>query len=71
MYLGIDLGTSSVKCLLIDSNQHVKASASQSLDVSHPYPGWSEQNPRDWIDAIEQCFNVLKYEYPDVFLSIK
>ena len=39
MYLGIDLGTSSVKVLLIDADQAVVGSATSPLDVSRPYPG--------------------------------
>jgi len=51
MYLGIDLGTSSVKALLIDERQVVIGSASSALNVSRPHPGWSEQDPADWISA--------------------
>jgi xylulokinase len=48
MYLGIDVGTSSVKAVLIDDNQRIVASESAGLDVSRPQPGWSEQDPEDW-----------------------
>lgn len=51
MYLGIDLGTSSVKGLLIDDNQDVVAEARAALSVSRPHPGWSEQAPADWLSA--------------------
>ena len=53
MYLGIDLGTSSVKVLLIDAGQDVIGSATAPLEVSRPHPGWSEQDPADWIAATE------------------
>ena len=53
MYLGLDLGTSGVKALLIDAGQTVIGSGHASLDVSRPHPGWSEQNPADWIRACE------------------
>ncbi len=46
MYLGLDLGTSGVKAMLIDSDQNVIASANASLDVSRLHPGWSEQELR-------------------------
>ncbi|MEL7388775.1 MAG: FGGY family carbohydrate kinase, partial [Pseudomonadota bacterium] len=51
MYLGIDLGTSGVKALLIDEDQAVVGSATTELTVSRPAPGWSEQDPADWIAA--------------------
>jgi xylulokinase len=45
MYLGIDLGTSAVKTILVDHEQRVVASRSQSLTVASPHPGYSEQDP--------------------------
>lgn len=60
MYLGIDLGTSGVKALLIDDSQTIIASASGALDVSRPKPGWSEQDPADWISATETALDGLK-----------
>ena len=51
MYLGIDLGTSGVKALLMDDGANVVASATAPLTVSRPRPGWSEQAPADWIEA--------------------
>ncbi len=49
--LGIDLGTSSAKGLAIDGAGRVIASAAQSYPISHPRPGWSEQNPENWWTA--------------------
>jgi xylulokinase len=51
MYLGLDLGTSGVKALLIGDDQAVIADATAPLTVSRPQPGWSEQDPADWINA--------------------
>lgn len=51
MYLGLDLGTSGVKALLIGEDQCILASAHASLSVSRPHDGWSEQHPGDWITA--------------------
>ena len=48
-YIGIDLGTSSVKALLL-SEAGIIATASREYPVHYPQPGWSEQNPRDWLD---------------------
>jgi len=57
MYLGLDIGTSSVKGVLIDAKQKIVATASASLTVSRPQPGWSEQAPDDWWRA---CDTVVK-----------
>ena len=51
MYLGIDLGTSGVKLLLIDGDQRVTGVATGPLSVSRPQTGWSEQDPADWLKA--------------------
>lgn len=45
MYLGLDLGTSGVKALLIDEDQNVIGSGTGTLDVTRPHSGWSEQDP--------------------------
>jgi xylulokinase len=59
MYLGIDLGTSGVKVLLIDQSQAIVDSASASLSVSNPHHGWSEQDPLSWITATENAMSAL------------
>lgn len=53
MYLGIDLGTSGVKAVLIGDDGAVAAQASAPLTVSRPQPLWSEQDPDDWWTATE------------------
>lgn len=53
LYLGIDLGTSSVKAVLVDGAGAVRASASSPLEVAHPKPRWSEQDPASWWAATE------------------
>jgi len=58
--LGIDIGTSSVKIALLGDEDRVIATASRSLNVSRPHPGWSEQQAQDWWTAIEQCFDELQ-----------
>ncbi|OBZ95238.1 xylulose kinase [Pararhizobium polonicum] len=71
MYLGIDLGTSGVKALLIDDAQTVIGSASGAMDVSRPHPGWSEQNPADWIRATEEAIAGLKAAHPAELAAVK
>ena len=70
MYLGIDLGTSGVKVLLIDANQKAVASAHGSLDVSRPHSGWSEQAPADWIRATEEALAELKAKHPKELAAV-
>ncbi|WP_128255006.1 xylulokinase [Falsirhodobacter deserti] len=53
MYIGLDLGTSGLKGVLIDDNQRVVAEAVAPLTVQRPHPGWSEQDPAAWIAAAE------------------
>lgn len=60
MFVGIDVGTSAVKAVLVDSSQHVVAQASAALEISHPAPLWSEQNPGDWWRACEHAMSELR-----------
>jgi xylulokinase len=60
MFLGLDLGTSGVKAMLIDAEQRVVASHSAPLSVDRPHPGWSEQDPADWIAACEAAIGQLR-----------
>jgi xylulokinase len=48
-YIGIDLGTSSVKILLMKTDGTILSSVTKDYPVSYPKPGWSEQNPEDWL----------------------
>ena len=51
-YIGIDLGTSAVKLLLVDKDGRIHASVSEEYPLSFPQPGWSEQEPDDWWNAV-------------------
>ena len=64
MYLGLDLGTSGLKGLLIDADQTVVAEATAPLTVSRPRDGWSEQCPSDWITAAERVLDALSAQTP-------
>ena len=48
-YIGVDLGTSAVKLLLMDEEGKVRKIVSRDYPLFFPQPGWSEQNPEDWI----------------------
>ena len=52
MTIGIDLGTSALKLLLMDDAGSVLRTITEEYPISYPKPGWSEQNPSDWWDAV-------------------
>jgi xylulokinase len=58
-FIGIDLGTSALKLLLVDEQGQVLNTVSKSYDVSYPNPGWSEQSPSDWWQALIDGFEDL------------
>jgi xylulokinase len=59
MFIGLDLGTSGLKGVLIGADQAVLAEATAPLTVQRPLPGWSEQSPADWIAAAETVLDRL------------
>lgn len=60
-YIGIDLGTSSVKLLLMDGTGKILNTVSKNYGLSFPKPGWSEQNPYDWYnETIEGLKDLTK-----------
>ena len=70
MYLGLDLGTSGVKAMLIDGDQKIIGSANGLLDVSRPHSGWSEQEPSHWIRATEEAVAGLKAKHPQELAAV-
>lgn len=52
LYIGVDLGTSSVKLLLMDEAGDIKSIVTREYPLFFPKPGWSEQNPEDWYSAL-------------------
>ncbi|MGD9912722.1 MAG: xylulokinase [Rhizobiaceae bacterium] len=71
MYLGLDLGTSGVKALLIDARQKVIATGHGELDVSRPKAGWSEQKPADWLRATGDAIDALKASHAKQLAAVK
>ncbi|SEQ21879.1 xylulokinase [Devosia sp. YR412] len=64
-YLGIDIGTSGVKALLIDVHgRALGEAAAAAVEPVRPHPGWSEQNPADWWTATLAAIDKLKAEHP-------
>jgi len=52
LYIGVDLGTSAVKLLLMDADGGIKNVVSKEYPLEFPQPGWSQQNPEDWRKAV-------------------
>lgn len=52
LYIGVDLGTSSVKMLLMEGNGTIQKVVNREYDLYFPNPGWSEQHPEDWWNAV-------------------
>ena len=49
LYIGVDLGTSAVKLLLMEGDGRIRRIVSREYPIYFPNPGWSEQNPQDWF----------------------
>lgn len=52
LYIGVDLGTSAVKLLLMEGNGVIKNIVSKEYDLEFPHPGWSQQKPEDWWEQV-------------------
>ena len=50
LFIGVDLGTSAVKLLLMDEEGKICKIVSREYPLYFPHPGWSEQNPEDWFN---------------------
>jgi xylulokinase len=71
MYLGIDLGTSGLKLLLIDGEQRTVVSHSIPLDISRPHPQWSEQDPLAWWQAVKLGMSALVQSNPNEIAALR
>ena len=63
-FLGIDLGTSGLRALLVDAEGTPIGATERHYSVSHPHSGWSEQDPADWIMALEGAVLEMLEKYP-------
>lgn len=52
LYIGIDLGTSACKLLLVNEKGEIKNTVSKEYPLIFPNPGWSEQDPKEWVKAV-------------------
>lgn len=71
MYLGLDIGTSAIKAVLVDDAQSVIATAETPLAISRPQPGFSEQSPEDWWQATLASIDTLKAEQPKALAAVR
>ena len=71
-YLGIDIGTSGVKVLLIDENGKALGEATAAaVEPVRPHPGWSEQNPADWWNATLSAVDKLSKSHPAELKAVR
>ena len=54
LFIGIDLGTSATKMLLVDESGAILNEVSKEYPLEFPKPGWSQQNPADWWKAVTE-----------------
>ena len=67
MFIGIDLGTSSIKTILIDENQTTLSAHTENVELFNPSLGHYEQDPKNWYDATIKCFYKIKSDKPKEF----
>lgn len=71
MYIGIDIGTSEVKALLLGTDQRVVGTGGSPLTVSRPQPGHSEQDPAHWWAATCAALASLRAAYPGEYAAVE
>ena len=71
MYLGLDLGTSELKALLLDREHRIVALARAPLTVSRPAPLWSEQAPAQWWAALEAVMASLRESHAGALAAVR
>lgn len=71
MFLGIDLGTTELKVLLLSSDGSVVGTAHHPLGISRPKHRWSEQDPSDWWRATQIALSTLRNDHPNAFARVQ
>ena len=71
MYLGLDLGTSELKAVILGPDHRIAAQASAPLSVKNPHPLWSEQDPADWVNALTTVCDKLAASHPDEMAAVR
>jgi xylulokinase len=71
-YLGIDIGTSGVKALLMDrAGKALGEATAKAVEPVRPHPGWSEQNPADWWEAVVKALDSLSKSHPAEMAAVR
>lgn len=71
VFLGIDLGTSALKAVLVDQAQTVLAQAARPVTTATPRAGWSEQDPDDWWRALRSALAELRAKRPEAYAEVR
>ena len=71
MFLGIDLGTSEVKVLLLDEQHRIVATTGERLTLQRPQPLWSEQHPADWWIAMDTALQRLATQHASAMAAVQ
>ncbi|MBR0916300.1 xylulokinase [Bradyrhizobium japonicum] len=70
LFLGLDIGTSAVKAIIVDAEDREQASAVAPLSIDHPRPLWSEQHPDAWWTASVAVLDRLAAEHPKLMSGV-
>ena len=70
LFLGLDIGTSAVKAIIIDAEDREQASAVAPLSIDHPHPLWSEQHPDAWWAAAAAVLDRLAADHPKLMSGV-
>src|SRR6218665_3718419 len=71
-YLGLDIGTSGVKAILIDrAGKALGEATAKAVEPVRPHPGWSEQNPADWWIACQAALDALSKSHPAELAAVR
>ncbi|MEQ1900858.1 MAG: xylulokinase [Devosia sp.] len=71
-YLGLDIGTSGVKAILIDrAGKSLGEATAKAVEPVRPHPGWSEQNPADWWSACQSALDALSKSHPAEMSAVR
>src|SRR5689334_8659396 len=71
MFIGIDLGTSSIKTILVGEDGRLIATASEPLQLSRPSAGFSEQDPESWYQATIAALDSLARQAPREMAAVR
>ena len=71
IFLGLDLGTSAVKAVLVDEAQTIVAETTAAIRTQHPHPLWAEQDPDDWWAAVCGVLDGFRARHPDLMQRVR